>query len=389
MKIYVFPPWYPKNELDRESSYFREQVEALSERGHEVTVINIKAISVSRIGKQKMITKNVWQDGNVKTINYEVIIPIVGKLNKLQDKYISDIYYKIIKNQIDDDIANGLKAPDIMHAHFSHCCAYYCLKAKEKLNIPLVVTEHYSGLLLGTATENDYERVKKTIEQSDAFIFVGTNLQKKVCDKLDVKKNTYFIPNLVDTGNFYINENKQNEDEFHFLSACGLKKNKSIDLVIRAFHNTFSKEEKVNLLIAGDGVEREKLENLVKEFDETDRIKFFGRYSKEQSKEIFADADAFVLTSEVETFGIVYIEALSSGVPCIATKGQGAEDIIDDSNGIKVEYGNLDELSNAMRYIYENHDKYDKKKLREDCINRFSKDTICKQIEEVYQKVLN
>ena len=51
------------------------------------------------------------------------------------------------------------------------------------------------------------------------------------------------------------------------------------------------------------------------------------------------------------------------------------------------EYGNIDELSKAMRYIYENHDKYDKKKLREECKNRFSKDTICKQIEEVYSKV--
>ncbi len=386
MKIYVIPAWYPQNNEDVTASFFREQAHALAERGHDVTVIHITPVSVTRIGKQKWNIKRIWQDGDVRTIFYEVIVPIIAKFNNAQDKYISNMFYKIIKKQIDSDIKQGLNAPDVLHAHVSHSCGYYCLKAKEKLNIPLVVTEHYSGLLLGEATDNDYERVRKTIEQSDAFIFVGSNFHNKICDKFNITKETYVIPNLVDT-EYYSLIDKNNKKYFTFLSACGLKKNKSIDLVIRAFHNAFSKNEKVNLLIAGDGDERDNLENLVIELDETDRIKFFGRYSKEQSKEIFADASAFVLTSKVETFGIVYIEALSSGVPCIATKGQGAEDIIDETNGIKVEYGNLDELSDAMRYIYENHDKYDKKKLREDCINRFSKDTICKQIEKVYSRV--
>lgn len=382
MKIYIIPAWYPQNENDITACFFREQAHALADRGHDVTVIHIEPFSITRLFRQKYHSVRVWQDEKVRTIFHKVIIPIVGKLSSIQDKYISKLYYKIIKDQIESDTREGLKAPDVLHAHVSHSCAYYCLLAKEKLGIPLVVTEHYSGLLLGTATERDYERVRETIEKSDSFIFVGSNFQKTLCEKLHTTKDTYVIPNMVDTSAFEMKQ-KQN-DRFTFLVACHLKKHKSVDLVINAFHQSFDYSEPVKLMIAGDGAERINIESLVSELNEGDRIEMFGRYSKEQSRRLFSMADTFVLTSKVEPFGVVYIEALASGLPCIGTKGQGADDIIDESNGYLVEYGNIDELAEKMRLIYINRDKYDSEKIRNNCIKRFSKDNVCERIEKIY-----
>ena len=386
MKLYIIPAWYPQNDNDIIASFFRNQVHALADRGHDVTVIHIDPISITRLFRRPKHAIMTWQDGNVRTIFHKVIIPIPGKLGTQQDKYISKLFYRIIRQLMVEDVKNGLGAPDILHAHVSHSCAYYCLYAKEKLNIPLVVTEHYSGLLLGTASEREYERVRETIEKSDAFIFVGSNFQKTLCDKLQIRKETYVIPNMVDVSCFEIKNDKN--EAFIFLTACHLKNNKSVDLVIKAFHQAFYDSEPVQLIIAGDGDERSNLNMLISELSEDKRITMVGRYSAEQRKNLFSEADAFVLTSKKESFGIVYIEAIASGIPCIGTKGQGADDIIDDSNGYLVEYGNVNELAQRMRDIYSNNSDYDAQKIRQDCINRFSNDTVCKQIERVYQELI-
>ena len=82
------------------------------------------------------------------------------------------------------------------------------------------------------------------------------------------------------------------------------------------------------------------------------------------------------------------IQALASGVPCIGTAGQGADDIIDDTNGFRVTYGDVEELADRMRQLYENRGAYDPKVLRENCVAKFGKDAICAEIEAVYDAVI-
>jgi len=387
MHLYIIPAWYPQNENDATGIFFREQAKALAERGHNVTVIHIEPISVTQIVSKPWHSEQIWQDGLVRTIFHKVIIPIPEKFGDLQDKYISNLFHKIIKKQIEKDKLEGRPSPDLIHAHVSHSCAYYCIDAAKRLSLPLVVTEHYSGLVLGTASERDYARVAETIEKSDAFIFVGSNFQKNVCKRLSIEKQTNVVFNMVDTDAYHI-DNNDRAQEFTFLSACHLTQNKSLDLVIKAFNRAFDKDASVRLIVAGDGVAMNSLKELTNELDENYRISFFGRYNKEQAKDLFSTSNAFVLTSKVETFGIVYLEALASGIPCIGTKGQGADDIINSSNGFTVEYGNIDELVDRMKYLYDHRNDYIKASLRNDCIERFSKNAICEQLEKVYDTVV-
>lgn len=388
MNIYIVPAWYPQNNEDITASFFREQAQALSEHGHNVTVIHIEPLSVTRVLSKPCHDRRVWQDGNVRTVFHKVIVPVPAKLSKIQDKYISNLFYKIIKQQIDEDNAQGISSPDVIHAHVSHSCAYYCVDGAKKLGIPLVVTEHYSGLVLGAASEKEYERVAYTINNCDEFIFVGSRFQDYLCDRLGIKRDTKVICNMIDTS-CYKEKSEEDNEVFTFLTACHLKTHKSVDLVVKAFHKAFGKDEPVRFTIAGSGDEYDNLRSLVEELDESDRITMFGRYTREKSIELFSNADAFVLTSKVEPFGIVYIEALASGVPCIGTKGQGADDIIDDSNGFTVDHGDIDELAMRMRELYERRAEYNRKSIRQDCIDRFDKSSICEKIEEIYYHQLS
>lgn len=389
MHIYIIPAWYPQDSKDVTACFFREQAHALASYGHEVTVIHITPVSCRMAFRQHWHSFREWQDGNVRTFFYQEVIPVPAKFQRLQDWYISSVYWKSICAQIKADQIAGREPPKLIHAHVSHSCAYYCLKAAKRQQLPIVVTEHYSGLLLGTVTEQDYERVRQTILQADAFFFVGSNFQKKICQRLGIDRKTFVIPNMVDTSQFKDVLHKNSSGCFTFLSACHLHPNKSLHLVIQAFHQAFSEGgPQVRLLIAGSGEDFMRLSMLVKELGEEDRIQFHGKYSREEVPSLFGQADAFVLTSKIETFGIVYLEAMMCGLPCIGTAGQGAEDIIDQTNGVKVEYGNIEQLVNAMQHLVGCPNQYDRTVIRNVCIRRFSQDAVLRQLDEQYQKLL-
>lgn len=96
----------------------------------------------------------------------------------------------------------------------------------------------------------------------------------------------------------------------------------------------------------------------------------------------------FALTSKVETFGIVYIEAMQQGLPCIGTKGQGAEDIITPENGLLVEYGDVDALGNAMKRIRSNYKLYNRCVIADTCKMEFSSSGISDRIGMVYDRAV-
>lgn len=100
-------------------------------------------------------------------------------------------------------------------------------------------------------------------------------------------------------------------------------------------------------------------------------------------------SNAFVLASRTETFGVVYIEALSQGLPIIATRCGGPESIVTSDNGLLVPIENIPELTKALLTLYENHVNYDPVRLRQDCLQQFGSRAIAQHLIGTFQKVLN
>lgn len=384
MNIYIVPAWYPENEKDINASFFREQARALSNRGHQVTVIKINTITCKKMLFSKWYSKRFWQDGNVRVFFHDVVIPCPKHFGFLQERMIDKLYASIIDRHRRED-KKRQEEPDLIHAHVSLDAGFHSVYAAKQNQLPLVVTEHYSGLLTDSIDNRDWNKVAYTIKNSEKFIFVGSNFQKKVCSQLNVHKKTFVIPNMVDVEKFKCTNVATTK--FTVLCACYLKKHKSVNLIIEAFNQAFGKEENIQLVIAGDGEEKESLMKLVDRLGLNEKVTFKGRCSREQIADLFAQSHLFALTSKVEPFGVVYIEAIASGVPIIGTKGQGAEDIINSNNGILVNYGKITELGAAMKYVYDNYSLYKREKIREDCVNRFSEVSICQQIEKIYKNI--
>src|SRR5207302_777591 len=102
----------------------------------------------------------------------------------------------------------------------------------------------------------------------------------------------------------------------------------------------------VDLLIAGDGPDREVLENLVTSSSLSGRVEFAGATPKQDLWSFYKGARLFCLPSrEPEGLGLVFLEAMASGIPVLGSKSGGTPEIIlEDESGFLLEQNDPDEL---------------------------------------------
>ena len=130
-------------------------------------------------------------------------------------------------------------------------------------------------------------------------------------------------------------------------------------------------------MIVGDGVDKARLEKVTSEHD---NIHFLGRIVGDELYEAYKLGNVFATASEIETQGIVLIEAAACGLPLIAVnKGAVSEVCITDKNGYLCEPGSVDEIAEAMVKILSDN------KLRE----KFSKASIEIASEHDFEKTLD
>src|SRR3989344_6123314 len=162
-----------------------------------------------------------------------------------------------------------------------------------------------------------------------------------------------------------------NEDNnFIFLTVGRLVAVKNISLQIRAMAEVAKKYPNVELIIVGDGPERKNLELKIKNLKLQNYIKLLGWQNNPE--EFYSQADAFLLTSDYEGWGIVAVEAANYGLPIIMTNvGCAGELIENEKSGLVVPVNNQIKLEEAMVRIIK--DDSLRKKLAEGALSAIKK----------------
>ncbi len=373
MYVLIVSRGYPTEKYKMNGIFEFDQAKALAGAGCKVVYAAIDVRSVRRWRKWGIEKKTVQG-----VIIYAINIPC-GKIPKciLQRVSISALnilYRKIIKEQ---------GKPDIVHAHFTSV-GYIVSRLKNKMNIPFVMTEHSSSIMKPKIDRRLFNIANKAYKSADALIVVSLALKKII--KKRFGKDTIYIPNIVDTELFNYSR-KQKDEIFRFISIGRLVALKRMDLTIEAFAKAFRNNDKVSLTIFGEGPERAKLENMIEAYNIGHKVKLMGLQSRKQIAESLKNSDCFVLASQAETFGVVYMEALACGVPVIATKCGGPEAFINEENGLLVNVDDLPSLTEAIIYMYENINKFDREYIAHQTWLRFSPEIIVKRLIEAYKKL--
>lgn len=366
---------YPTEKYKTNGIFEYDQAKALVKQGCKVVYAAIDVRSIRRWRKWGI--QREYKDG---VHIYAINIPL-GRVPKKILRTFSFLGLKLLYKKI----VKEKGVPDILHAHFTGS-AFSASKLKEITDIPLVITEHFSQINREEISEDLFKIAKMAYNKADALIAVSPALAKKI--HINFSINPIYIPNIVDLYVFKY-EDKEESEYFNFVSTGNLIETKRMDLTIEAFYRAFGNNPKVTLTIFGQGPERKKLEDLISKYNLNSQVKLMGLCSREEIAEQFKKTDCFVLASQSETFGVAYIEALAMGVPVIATKCGGPEAFVNDENGLLVNVDNLNELSEAMQYMYDNIDKYDGESIARKTVKEFSPDTVADRIIQQYFEILN
>src|SRR5262249_57796215 len=106
------------------------------------------------------------------------------------------------------------------------------------------------------------------------------------------------------------------------------------------------------LAIAGDGDDRPRLEARSAELGLTNAVRFLGRVDDRQLDELYRSCRLFVMRSRDEGFGLVFLEAMRAGKPCIGGRGAASEIIQHGVTGLIVDPDSRHELSAALERLY-------------------------------------
>jgi glycogen synthase len=242
--------------------------------------------------------------------------------------------------------------PDVVHVIGAGPNAAYVAALNPLLRAAVVLSAH--GELSGDA-HNAFERsstlrraLRALCASADAVTTPSAYTLEELKSTFPIRARAEVIPNGVDVEEFAGAEPRDDLGRY-VLTVGRLVQQKGLDTLLDAFARTRDRLDGRRLVIAGEGPDRAKLEARAAELGIADTVVFLGLVSRASLPALFAAADAFVLASRREAFGLVALEAMAAGVPLVATTVGGVPEIATDGqSGLLVAPGDPDALGAAL-----------------------------------------
>lgn len=281
----------------------------------------------------------------------------------------------------------------VIHVQCVSSNGHYALAASRQLGAPLIVTSQGERTMDAGSVYDTSEFLNDTLrlllEQAD---FVTACSQNTLAD-LETYRGAKFgtrgavVYNGIEADDFQ-NALPFSHSHPYVLGIGRFVPQKGFDVLLHALAR--AQIEKLDLILAGDGPENERLQNLAQELNLQKRVVFFGRADRATTASLFKGCDFFVLPSRHEPFGIVNLEAMAAGKTVIATRVGGVPEIVTDGvDGLLVAPDDANELARALRLLA--GDSALKNRLAaagRRRVNDFSWTRIAAQYLEIYQKAL-
>lgn len=385
MHVLTIPSWYPSTPDDVDGIFFRKQAHALQRSGLQMGVI--APVFRSLRGKPASVLTGGYGirsfiDEDVPTYIYKSMyfFPRMPRDRARWIKAGKKLFGRYVR-------AHG--RPDIIHAHVMNYGGILAYEISRETGIPYVVTEHSSTYARKLIWDWQWPEMREAAKHAAARIAVSRDF----CTLLEREYRGLqwqYIPNIL-TEMFMQPvdfSSKAHNPQFIFCSVAHLRLNKGYDILLPAFAQALKKYPDLKLVIGGTGPDEKIFHDLAQKLCIQDSVTFLGGLKYPQVLELMRSSDAFVLASRNETFGVVFIEALSQGLPVIATRCGGPESIVTPGNGRLVPSENVGELADALAGLYENRSRYDAQTLRENCLAEFGEQAVTAKITAVYRDTL-
>ena len=200
------------------------------------------------------------------------------------------------------------------------------------------------------------DKVSNSAKSLDYLVLVSSELQKFYANRLrNSNCMCIYIPNSIDK----LPENSAPLKSKRLVSVGRLSPEKGYLDLLKIFNTLVKSKPDWHLDIIGDGVERDKLKKYIEKNELNEKVTLHGFQGKEYIDKILHDSSIYLMTSYTESFGIVLIEAMSHGIPCIAfDSAEGAREIINSGeNGYLIKNRNQEAMIMKIKDLINNEEE--------------------------------
>ena len=377
MKLFIIPSWYPTEIHPESGSFFRDRASILQKNGIEIIIGTPVAHSLKdffRFSHNNTIQVDI--NGELPTYLLESI-NIFPKMEKLffkrYKKFAITIFNKLLET-------HGL--PDLVMIHSSLWAGGALGEILNKNDIPFVLTEHLKEFLIPNGFSTFQKNIiHNTYSMASQILLSSSPLKNAISKNFNTHKSKLnILPNPVDENLFTLRKFPNNKPPFTIVCISLFRPEKRIDLVLESFNNLVHSGIKAKLKLIGDGPLKHEIENKIQKLGISDLVELPGYLPQKRIIDELHNSHFLVLPSDIETFGMVLVEAQACGLPVVATDCGGPKDIVTAESGILVTPGSVSELTGGMKKLIRSFDKFDPSEIRNSVIQKFGQQSYAESI---------
>lgn len=295
---------------------------------------------------------------------------------------------------------------DIIHSHHPFLLGDDAIYYSKKLHLPILLTYHtkyedhyyYVPLLPRFLSQWIIRKVVNNYCAKCHTIIAPSSAIKNIIIEKQITTPVEVIPSGIDIENFARDDHQRmsvrskygiSDKEIVLLTASRLAEEKNITFLINAFQLISQQKSGVKFLILGDGNIRAELEQQVQQLGLGDKVIFTGMLNKNDMMSYYEAGDIFVFASVTETQGLVAVEAMASGLPIVAIKASGIEDMVkDQQDGFLTANNQQDFADKVLRLINDDRLRKQMSQQAKENAYSFSIKPWIARVTGLYQKLI-
>ncbi|MPN18098.1 N-acetyl-alpha-D-glucosaminyl L-malate synthase [bioreactor metagenome] len=207
--------------------------------------------------------------------------------------------------------------------------------------------------------------------------------------RLGRSKNWYIVNNVVDDEVFAPSGIDAKTERIRCINvSCFEDRSKNLSGLVESIEQLVGEGINIECVLAGVGEDFEKTGQLVKDKGLGNRIFFPGLLDKKEVAAQMQQSHFYVQPSHYENVPVVISEALMCGLPVVATKVGGLDEMIDEQNGYLIEPGNKAALTSALKIMADQFEQFDRDQISHNAVEKYSPEAVRRQFLQLYAGII-
>ena len=300
---------------------------------------------------------------------------VIGSSERISEDYIKLPRYDMVKfaslllRLIRKEISYGV---DVIHAHWVLPSGFLACVASWRTHTPVIATAHGRDVCLNPAADYTVPQrphmrwlLRFALGRLAALAVNSRYTQGQALQRGISPDKVTVVYNGTNTGLFKpevaaVPLKEELDTDFIVLTVRKFYHRKGLQDVIKAMPQVLKECPKACFVIIGYGPLEEELKQLAQSLNLQQHVRFLGRLPNDELPPYYAAADAFIIPSHEEAFGVVAAEAMAMGKPLISTAVGGLGEVVDDEVALIIPPGDPDSIARAIVTLYQSPERREK-----------------------------